>query len=325
MQLTPQETAAQSRRKEYQIFLRHNLDSAANSHVGWKDFSTNLAKLKSCLERHPNTAVSRSLINTSINQPIATIKYSSHHSTSIPVLCLSSLLTAPLPQNLQDPAIFHPTHLLTIRDLINQSAPLHSWAPLKSLRRIIASFHDIDSAIRIRQILDGEAILGNRVRVYFGEPTPIEPVDQHLQAPQAQKMFFISPPPSPPMGWEMRNEGPPNKEVHADDLASALAKLRARPTAGGQDPVSPVSPTATLDGEGRKEGTRIVNRQRSGSSTVVYHPGDHGDSPHLPAVMVEDTTESPGDLSPIEAQLDGSESKILAHTARPPVELMGDV
>ena len=204
---------------------------------------------------------------------------------------------------------------------------MHSWAPLRSLRRIVVSFHDIEAAIRIRQILDGEAILGNRVRVYFGEPTPIEPVDQHLHAPQAQKMFFISPPPSPPMGWEMRNEGPPNKEVHADDLASALAKLHARPTAGGQDPASPVSPTATLDGDGaggRREGTRIVNRQRSGSSTVVYHPGDHGDSPHLPAVMVEDTTESPGDLSPIDGQLDGSGSTILAHTARPPVELMDD-
>jgi len=130
------------------------------------------------------------------------------------------------------------------------------------------------------------------------------------------------------MGWEMRNEGPPNKELHADDLASALAKLHARPTAGGQDPASPVSPTATMDGEGvggRREGTRIVNRQRSGSSTVVYHPKDHGDSPHLPAVMVEDTTESPGDMSPIEGQLDGSGSKISAHTARPPVELMADV
>lgn len=234
--------------------------------------------------------------------------------------------------NLQDPAIFHPTHLLTIRDLINQSAPLHSWSPLRSLRRIIVSFYDVDSAIRIRQILDGESVLGNRVRVYFGEPTPIEPVDQHLAAPQSQKMFFISPPPSPPMGWEMRNEEPPNKEVHADDLASALAKLHARPTADAPDPASSPDSSFIMDGEekgyGRKEGTRISNRQRSGSSTVVYHPEDHGMSPHLPAVMVEDTTESPEDSSPVLDTMSDvvpGGGKIMAHTARPPVELMSDV
>lgn len=127
------------------------------------------------------------------------------------------------------------------------------------------------------------------------------------------------------MGWEMKNEDPPNKEVHADDLASALANLHARNTAGGQDPITPVSPTMIVDGEGvggKREGTRIINRQRSGSSTVVYHPEDHGNSPHLPAVMVEDTTESPGDMSPIGENLDGSGAKIMAHTARPPVELM---
>lgn len=120
----------------------------------------------------------------------------------------------------------------------------------------------------------------------------------------------------------MKNEGPPNKQVHADDLASALAKLHARPSA--QEPPSPISPTMDGEGNAMKEGTRIANRQRSGSSTVVYHPQDHGDSPHLPAVMVEDTTESPGDVSPIDGQTDGTGGKIMAHTARPPVELMSD-
>lgn len=137
---------------------------------------------------------------------------------------------------------------------------------------------------------------------------------RHLKAPKAQKMFFISPPPSPPVGWEMRHEGPPNKDVHAEDLASALAKLHHDPTAqqvADQMDTTPV----TAD---------TPNRQRSGSSTVIYNPEDHGDSPNLPAVMVEDTTLSGAedeelvDVSPIE----GSGKPILAHTARPPVELM---
>lgn len=157
--------------------------------------------------------------------------------------------------------------------------------------------------------------MGDRVRIYFGEATPIEPVDQHLHAPKSQKLFFISPPPSPPHGWEMRNEGPPNKEVHADDLASALAKLHSKP-APVHDPSSPVSPIYERHGDGmEREG------KRSRSSTVVYHPEDHGDSPHLPAVMVEDTTQGQDEDLDLDSAV---EPKIMAHTARPPVELMGD-
>ncbi|KAI9835644.1 MAG: hypothetical protein M1837_003689 [Sclerophora amabilis] len=211
--------------------------------------------------------------------------------------------------NLNNILIFRPDHILTIRDLINQSASIHSWSPLKSFRRIVVSFYDVDSSIRIKQILDGEAIMGERARVYFGEPTPIEPVDQHLHAPASQKLFFISPPPSPPHGWEMRNEEPPNKEVHAEDLASALSKLHARP----QEPLTPVE-------KADEERMNAGNRQRSGSSTMIYHPKEHGDSPNLPAIAVEDLTETPSDVSPMEM----SDAQKMIHTSRPPVELMSD-
>ncbi|KAI9718277.1 MAG: hypothetical protein M1812_004267 [Candelaria pacifica] len=234
--------------------------------------------------------------------------------------------------NLQDPSIFRPENLLQIRTLINQSAPLHSWSPLKSFRRIVISLYTIPDAIRIRQVLDGEAIMSDQVRVYFGEPTPIEPIDQHLHAPSAGKLFFISPPPSPPHGWEMRNEAPPNKDVHAEDLASALAKLHAKPVAknnnnnnnnhSDQDrfPASPISPIEE-GGNEREWKRQLANRQRSGSSTLIYRPEDHGDSPHLPAVMVEDTTGSADEISPIES----ARGETMIHTARPPVELMEDV
>jgi hypothetical protein len=167
------------------------------------------------------------------------------------------------------------------------------------------SFYDEQSAIRIRSILDGEAIMGERVKVYFGQPTPIAPKDEHLNLPDAGKLFFISPPPSPPHGWEMKLEDAPNKQVHAEDLAEALAKLHHR---GQTDlPSSPMSESA-------REG---VSRSRSGSSTTIYHPEDHGDSPHLPAIALVDCTDELESFSPIE-------KPILAHTARPPVELMLD-
>jgi hypothetical protein len=160
----------------------------------------------------------------------------------------------------------------------------------------------VEDAIKVRQLLDGEAIMGDRVRVYFGEPTRTDVVDQHLQAPKSAKLFFISPPPSPPHGWEMRDEEPPNKEVHAEDLATALSKLRAR-----AEPLSPAD-------EGQRH-----SRTRS-SSTIVYDPQDHGHSPDLPAIAVEYLPDSPGALSADEMSID----KKFVHTARPPVELMSD-
>jgi len=147
--------------------------------------------------------------------------------------------------------------------------------------------------------------MGERVKVYFGQPTSIEAKDEHLPLPDAGKLFFISPPPSPPHGWEMKLEGAPNKQVHAEDLAEALAKLHHRPQT--DLPASPMS-----------DGDNDARRQRSGSSTMIYHPNDHGDSPNLPAIAVEDFTNEPELISP----MDADPKPIMAHTARPPVELM---
>lgn len=212
--------------------------------------------------------------------------------------------------NLNAPEIFASTNLESISQAINEHATIHTFAPLKSFRRIICTFYTVEDAVKIRQVLDGENVLGERIRVYFGAETKLDQGDQHLHLPKSDKLFFISPPPSPPMGWEMRDEEPPNKEVHAEDLATALSKLQARPSADEAirpETYTPISPSSRL------------GRPRSGTGTVVYDPEEQGHSPHLPAIAVEDTseTESPGDMSPME----GVEKKF-AHTSRPPVELM---
>jgi hypothetical protein len=178
---------------------------------------------------------------------------------------------------------------------------------LKSFRRILVVFYDIDSAKIIKQTLDGEIVFDCRVRVYFGAHTEFSSTDQHLQAPKSDRLFFISPPPSPPHGWEIRNEEPPNKEVHAEDLAHALARLHAHRDI----------PAAADYSEEDRKGEAASGRKRSGS-VIVYHPDHHGDSPHLPAISVEDTTDSPPDVSPIDSSLRAP----IVHTMRPPVELM---
>jgi hypothetical protein len=227
-------------------------------------------------------------------------------------LDLSNLppLTQPTPPSntllftgLSNMDIFRPDNLERIRGLVAKTAPIHAFAPLKSFRRILVSFFDVESAIAVRGIWDGEAVIGDRCRVYFGQPTNVEAKDEHLALPDAGKLFFISPPPSPPHGWEVRLEDAPNKLVHANDLAAALSKLdRSR-----QGPESPISPAEGFVGE----------RTRSRSSTLIYRPEENGCSPDLPAVFVEDMTEEPEVMSPID-----SSRPILAHTARPPVELM---
>jgi hypothetical protein len=244
---------------------------------------------------------------------------------------------------LDDINVFHPASLATIRQHINSIAPLHSFAPLKSLRRIICSFYDTESAIRIRQHLDGAAILGEtRARVYFGEPTAIGEEKKYLERPDAGRLFFISPPPSPPIGWEMRHEEPPNKEVHAADLAEKLAKLSGKmgPTVDETEDdanqtytreqiqaMKAVKPAIAISELGSnaelKSAGSSTGRTRSRSSTIIYDPEAHGDSPMLPAVKVEDYTTEDGDGDG-EVKLDTETKKIIAHTSRPPLELLDE-
>lgn len=90
------------------------------------------------------------------------------------------------------------------------------------------------------------------------------------------------------------------RDIPASDLANALSNLKtdqlARATA---DPATPVSIASD-----------VQLKARSRSSTVIFHP-ECGDSPNLPAVMVEDMSLAPEgdvdmdvDASPIEMSVD---------------------
>lgn len=263
--------------------------------------------------------------------------------------------------DLDDKSLFQPSSLDSIRQYITSriNAPLNSFSPLPSFRRIVCSFRSVEDALRARKLLDAEPLrLGRavRARIYFGEPTPILDHDRPrlLAAPQLDKLFFISPPPSPPHGWVMRNEEPPNKAVHASDLADALVRLNThaaqQPLHRGEDPVSPVSACSDTPstrapsslGYQTCPGQPRPPRQRSRSSTIIYQPQEHGGSAGLPAVLVEDF--SADDSSPL-ADTDvlmhspadcygaGGDDRTAAaarraagrvppKTARPPVELM---
>ncbi|KAF3914992.1 Calcipressin-2 [Arthrobotrys entomopaga] len=245
----------------------------------------------------------------------ASSKRSSRSNLSIDLSAIPPLMTPSPPTNtllitnLKEAEIFHPDHLQSLRDIISSSAPLASWSPLKSFARIVCSFYSEEEAIKVRGELDGEFLMGHRMRIYFGTHTPVNPaVDQHLQAPESQKLFFISPPPSPPVGWESRNEEPPNTLIMPEDLASALSKLSWN-TAG----LSPSSP----DEANQSSSEPAVRRQRSGSSTVLFEPTNQGGMA-VPGVTIDDFSDDESASPNNQSQLG------ITHTARPPVETMHD-
>lgn len=148
--------------------------------------------------------------------------------------------------------------------------------------------------------------MGDRTRVYFGEHTSLEPTDQHLQAPESKKLFFISPPPSPPHGWELKNEAPPNATIVAEDLAHALAKLNCN--------------TRAYDGNDDKDASPGgFRRPRSASSVLLFEPEEQEDGTSMPAISVDDYTDSGDERSPVSPM-----GPTAFHTTRPPVELIHD-
>ncbi|KAF3290998.1 hypothetical protein TWF970_000251 [Orbilia oligospora] len=211
-------------------------------------------------------------------------KRSSRSNLSIDLSSIPPLMTPSPPTNtllitnLKDADIFRADHLQGLRDVIASSATLASWAPLKSFARIVCSFYSEEDAIK---------------------------------APESQKLFFISPPPSPPVGWESRNEEPPNTLVMPEDLASALSKLSWNTAAQGT--ASPV------DGqEGSSATGPAIRRQRSGSSTVLFEPSNK-DGMTVPGVTVDDFSDDEGAASPAENPSIG-----ITHTSRPPIETIHD-
>jgi len=74
-----------------------------------------------------------------------------------------------------------------------------------------------------------EARNGSAMRVYFGPPSSVllaSDSEDALAVPSTDKNFLISPPGSPPVGWEPIREDPPNRDTLAWDLMKALGELR---------------------------------------------------------------------------------------------------
>lgn len=118
------------------------------------------------------------------------------------------------------------------------------------------------------------------LRVYRGDPTPLDIEFEadgtrkrnpyHLAPPSPTKNFLISPPGSPPEGWEPIMEEPPNATPLADDLMAALRKLEfERELRGG---------TARRTMDGRSEILWRAEETPAGVGVYVEDCGQSDDS-----------------------------------------------
>lgn len=92
---------------------------------------------------------------------------------------------------------------------------------LKSFKRLRVNYDNAIAAANARVQLHQYQFKDSVITCYFAQP--VTPVSQkNLQPPAPFKQFLISPPASPPAGWEPREEGEP---LVNHDLLAALANL----------------------------------------------------------------------------------------------------
>ncbi|KAH8114220.1 Calcipressin [Phellopilus nigrolimitatus] len=143
------------------------------------------------------------------------------------------------------PAFFHPLVLDVLREHFAAYGEVYAWAPVRAFARVILVFYSDDDAESAKLGSDGLTIEATSdspetvLRVYRADPTPIPTSSSsspkpsgsgfspyHLRPPAIEKNFLISPPGSPPVGWEPIREEPPNNTPLAEDLIMALRKLQ---------------------------------------------------------------------------------------------------
>jgi len=94
---------------------------------------------------------------------------------------------------------------------------------IRTFRRVRVDFTTHLAASAAKNQLDMGVVGNNTIHCYFIKVYgPSDPEEAYLQPPPLEKQFLISPPCSPPVGWEQPREGNPVVDY---DLLAAMAQL----------------------------------------------------------------------------------------------------
>ncbi|CAG8531187.1 8481_t:CDS:2 [Paraglomus occultum] len=123
---------------------------------------------------------------------------------------------------------FYIENLEELRAQLEAHGKLYKFVPAKSIKRIFVVYYSTADAKTAKTYCDRNIFLGKAMRVYFAQHTTIyddSDNSRHLNVPQIDRHFLISPPCSPPLGWTSVPETGPNSTTLADDLSHAFARL----------------------------------------------------------------------------------------------------
>jgi len=127
--------------------------------------------------------------------------------------------------------------LVHLRTLFASYGEVNQWVILSKFRRILIVYVFEEDAMRAKH---GCGVLiryvfGDKhdINLYAVDPSPLRygseiPEINFLKVPDLEKNFLISPPGSPPAGWQPIKEDPPNATPLANDLIAALKQLQIR-------------------------------------------------------------------------------------------------
>ncbi|TNM94181.1 calcipressin-1 isoform X2 [Takifugu rubripes] len=114
----------------------------------------------------------------------------------------------------------HPEAQAGFEALFRSFDPEVQFQYFKSFRRVRISFSDALAAAEARLRLHKTDFSGKEMRLYFAQSVHIG--SPRLEPPKPEKQFLISPPASPPVGWEQSQDATP---VINYDLLCAISKL----------------------------------------------------------------------------------------------------
>ncbi|KIJ63332.1 hypothetical protein HYDPIDRAFT_113313 [Hydnomerulius pinastri MD-312] len=153
----------------------------------------------------------------------------------------NSLLITQVPRS-----FFQPVILEALRDYFAVYGEINQWVPLSFFSRIIVVYYNEDSAEQAKcncdpLIIQPTHATPTTLRVFradsmpLSSPSSVTSDEHYLKPPPLEKNFLISPPGSPPVGWEPIREDPPNTATLAEDLVTALKKLQLRGKRGSRE------------------------------------------------------------------------------------------